>query len=159
VLGEKEIKTDLPKGGSIYWGDRIRELRDEHFIGSDFVDSLLISQEEDRLINGRHDRGGGGIKWETYQDLRNRGWFVRTGFKYGTHFRVYTEHPSKGHSSLLVHCMKGSDRPTWEELSRGIRLCHSVNKRMIYAFLDDVVGNPEAETEAPRYLSIEWVRP
>lgn len=157
-IDEKEITTDLPRGGSLYWGDRRSELVGDHFMGSQFVDSLMMSQEEDRLINGRYDPGGGEIKWETYLDLKERGWFVRTGFKYGTHFRVYTKHPSKGHSSLLVHCMEGNDRPTWEELSRGIRLCHSVNKRMVYSYLQNEADGGETAV-SPNYLFIEWVRP
>ncbi|MGA1821017.1 MAG: tRNA-intron lyase [Thermoplasmatota archaeon] len=154
-----EIITDLPRGGILYWGERREELHGAHFMGSEFVDSLMMSREEDRLINRRSGMDSGGdIKWETYYDLRKRGWFVRTGFKYGTHYRVYTQHPSKGHSDLLVHCLSGEDRPTWEELSRGIRLCHSVNKRMIFAFspADDSDGG---DAGSPRYLSIEWIRP
>ena len=40
-----------------------------------------------------------------YADLRSRKLVVKTGFKYGTHFRVYKGDPSSHHSEYLVHAV------------------------------------------------------
>ena len=39
-----------------------------------------------------------------FRDLRNRGYIVKTGFKYGSEFRLYErgKSPGDGHSNYLV---------------------------------------------------------
>ena len=166
--GENEVKgiegsgrIPIPRGGAIIKGVDPERIRKDLFIGTALDSSMLLSEEEDRYLNDiDHDPEGiHRIKWDTYKDLRGRGWFVRTGFKYGTHFRVYTRHPDEDHSAMLVHCMPGDQEITWEEFSRGVRLCHSVNKRMIYAF--DPVGLEDTDYRigSPSYLHIGWIRP
>ena len=43
-------------------------------------------------------------KYLVYSDLRNRGYIVKTGFKYGSEFRLYErgKSPGNGHSDYLV---------------------------------------------------------
>ena len=70
--------------------------------GPDIGDSLLVSPEEDRFLsNGIDDNSD--AKSRMYMDLKDRGWLVRTGFKYGAHFRVYTSKSPEDHPKFLVH--------------------------------------------------------
>ncbi len=85
-----------------------------------------------------------------YKDLKSRGLIVKTGFKYGTHFRVYKGNPDKQHALYLVHAVAPTYVSTWPEISRAVRLAHGVKKEMLLGrVLDD----------AAEYIRLKRVRP
>ncbi|WNY26535.1 tRNA-intron lyase [Methanolapillus ohkumae] len=75
-------------------------------------------------------------KYVIYHDLKERNYVPKTGFKFGTHFRVYQKVESLDkipHSEFLLHVIS-SDHPFKMPMTSGaIRLANSVHKRMIYA--------------------------
>ncbi len=71
-------------------------------------------------------------KYVVYEDLREKGLIVKTGFKFGSHFRVYKAINQK-HSSYLIHVLPEEHVFSMHELSRAVRLAHGVKKRMILA--------------------------
>ncbi len=71
-------------------------------------------------------------KYVVYEDLREKGLVVKTGFKFGSHFRVYKTKQQK-HSSYLIHVLPEEHVFSMQELSRAVRLAHGVKKRMIFA--------------------------
>lgn len=79
------------------------------------------------------------LKYRVYEDLRSRGFVVKTGLKYGAHFRVYErgETPGTSHSPYLVHAISESEEITPPDLARAVRLAQSVRKKMMYAVVDD----------------------
>ena len=78
-------------------------------------------------------------KYIVYKDLRSRGLLVRTGFKFGTDFRVYERGDtlSKGHSRYLVHVIPEEYTCSFPELARAIRLAKGVHKDIIFAIVDE----------------------
>ncbi len=74
---------------------------------------------------------------KVYGDLRSTGLIVKTGFKFGTHFRVYRKSMEKEHAPFLIHAMPNDGDTTWPEVSRGIRLAHSVKKNMVFALVGE----------------------
>jgi tRNA-intron endonuclease len=72
-------------------------------------------------------------KYAVYADLMERGLIVKTGFKFGSHFRVYKALNLK-HSSDLIHVLPREHVFSMPELARAIRLAHGVKKRMIFAY-------------------------
>ena len=68
-----------------------------------------------------------------FKNLKQRGLLVKTGFKFGSHFRAYTKQPDKTHAEYLVHVVEKGFTSIWAEISRAIRLAHSVNKEFIFA--------------------------
>ncbi len=82
-----------------------------------------------------------------YRDLRNRGLIVKSGFKYGTHFRVY-ERSMDEHSKYLVHVI--SKREEIQKISRAVRVAHGVKKNLLLAYPDngDIL-----------YFKFSWIRP
>jgi len=77
---------------------------------------------------------------------------VKTGFKFGTHFRVYSQTPDKNHAEYLIHSITNRYRGSWAEISRAVRLAHSVNK--IFAF-----ALSHGEQDTIFYLSLTRLRP
>ena len=77
-------------------------------------------------------------KFLVYRDLKNRGFCVKTGFKFGSHYRVYArgEKPGSGHAVWLIHCIPEEFICDFSDVSRAVRLAQNVRKKMIYAVLD-----------------------
>jgi tRNA-intron endonuclease len=77
------------------------------------------------------------MKLDVYTDLRDRGFVVKTGFKFGSHFRAYEQIEDVDripHSKYLVHALPKDFVVMLPEMSRAIRLAHGVRKRMIFAY-------------------------
>lgn len=69
-------------------------------------------------------------KAAVYNDLRNRGYVPKTGYKFGHHFRVYSG--QKVHSEMLVHAVEQGVQLPMSTISRSVRLAHSVKKKMLF---------------------------
>ncbi len=92
------------------------------------------------------------MKFRVYRDLRDRNLVVKTGFKFGSHFRVYKN--VKGldrvpHSEYLVHSVPEDYVFHLPGISRSVRLAHSVRKEMVFAYEDGGV----------KYLEIRRIKP
>jgi tRNA-intron endonuclease, archaea type len=70
---------------------------------------------------------------QVYTDLKDRGLLVKTGFKFGADFRAYTTMPDKAHAEFLIHVVSRDFTSVWAEISRAVRLAHTVNKEFIFA--------------------------
>ncbi len=82
------------------------------------------------------------IKYSVYEELRNSGLVPKTGFKFGTHFRVYKNFESLSglsHSDYLVHAVEHNHVFSLQQLSRAVRLANSVRKEMLYGVVDSQV--------------------
>lgn len=82
------------------------------------------------------------IKYAVYEKLRNNGLVPKTGFKFGTHFRVYKKIEDDiklPHSDYLVHAIEHDHVFSLQQLSRAVRLANSVRKEMIYGIVDSEV--------------------
>ncbi|MGI0140345.1 MAG: tRNA-intron lyase [Thermoplasmata archaeon] len=86
-----------------------------------------------------------------YRDLRGRGLVVKTGFKYGAHFRAYPRNPEHAHARYLVRASPDRHVTAWPEISGGVRVAQGVRKEFLLAGVrpDDSV----------RYLELERIRP
>jgi len=72
-----------------------------------------------------------------YKDLKKNGLIIKTGFKFGAHFRTYTKKPDLTHAEYLVHVVPKDFESIWAEMSRAVRLAHSVNKEIVFAQVND----------------------
>ncbi|MBU5689675.1 MAG: tRNA-intron lyase [Candidatus Aenigmatarchaeota archaeon] len=83
-------------------------------------------------------------KFVVYRDLRERGYLVKTGFKFGAHFRVYERgvklkrgpKQAHEHTKFVVHAISEEDRFSYPELSRATRLAQNIRAKMIWAVVD-----------------------
>jgi tRNA-intron endonuclease len=85
-----------------------------------------------------------------YKDLKSKGLVVKTGFKYGTHFRVYKGDLETEHALYLVHAVSTTYHSTWPEISRAVRLAHGVKKELLLG---------RAYKEKSEYVSLKRMRP
>jgi tRNA-intron endonuclease len=76
------------------------------------------------------------LRHALYRHLRRQGVVVKTGFKYGTHFRAYVGPPEEEHAPYLVHAVSAGRRLPWPEVSGFVRLAHGVRKRLFFAVPD-----------------------
>jgi tRNA-intron endonuclease len=90
------------------------------------------------------------LRLKAYDDLRSKGMVVKTGFKYGTHFRVYEDDPEKSHARWLVHAVPEDYEAIWPEVSRAVRLAHGVKKEILFAWVKE---------DGTEYVRLSRVRP
>jgi tRNA-intron endonuclease len=89
--------------------------------------------------------------YEVYRDWRSRGYVVKTGFKFGTHFRVYFPgaKPAEAgggkqiHSKHVIQVFPKESRLLISEWARAIRVAHSVRKTFILAVPGKEAGSWE----------------
>jgi len=77
------------------------------------------------------------LRLRAYEDLRKRGLIVKTGFKYGSHFRAYEGDPNRMHARFLIHAVPEGYVALWPEISRAIRLAHGVRKEILFCKVGD----------------------
>lgn len=92
-------------------------------------------------------------KYAAYRDLRERGYVVRTGLKYGVDFRVYPRGESidEAHTKWILHILSENEKFDVFHFTRSVRLSHSVKTSLMLAVVD-------AESDVV-YYKIDWMRP
>jgi tRNA-intron endonuclease len=90
------------------------------------------------------------LRLDAFKDMKARGLIVKTGFKYGSHFRAYEGDPGKQHARYLVHAVPNDYTAMWPEVSRAVRLAHGVKKEILLGR----VGEKGVE-----YVSLSRYRP
>ena len=92
---------------------------------------------QDMMKFGRSAQDEFDLRFKAFSDMRDSGLVVKTGFKYGTHFRVYEHDPDACHARFLVHSVDGSRTIMWPEISRAVRLAHGVKKEILFCRVKD----------------------
>ncbi|MDE1798427.1 MAG: tRNA-intron lyase [Candidatus Micrarchaeota archaeon] len=95
--------------------------------------------------------------YEVYEDWRLQGFVLKTGFKFGTHFRIYFPGatPVKGegwmHSQHVLHVFARESQMLISEWARAIRLAHSVRKTFVLA----IPGQKKKSKAAEKAIKLE----
>lgn len=163
--GEK-VKGKFLENKVRVW-DNYDEIYSEKFYGKDFEDNLELSPSESMHLVERGDLivedndeelseeelyekfceldDEFPQKYAVYSDLRERGFIVKSGFKFGTHFRVYPrgvnpykEGPKtqKEHTKWVVHAVPEDYTLSYQEMSRAVRLAQNIRATMLWAIVD-----------------------
>ena len=119
---------------------------------------LLLKKGRIRIMKGRHPMSFKEFyehacsfdkrfpeRFRVYEDLRERGLLVRTGYKFGCDFRVYERgvqlkkgpKAAKEHTKWVVFCVPEDYTCSFQELSRAVRLAHNIRARMLWAIVDN----------------------
>ncbi len=79
-----------------------------------------------------------------YRDLRERGYLVKTGYIFGSHFRLYQRgvklkrgpKQAHEHTHAVVHCVPEESAFSLPEMSRAVRLAHNIRATFWWAVVD-----------------------
>jgi tRNA-intron endonuclease len=104
---------------------------------------------EDLLRRANRVQKDFALRLRVYEDLREKGIVVKTGFKYGSHFRGYEDNPETHHARYLIHALPEEFRGMWPEVSRAVRLAHGVKKDILFGRVGHEVS----------YIRLQRVRP
>jgi len=85
-----------------------------------------------------------------YRDLREKGFVVTPGIKFGSDFAVYKYGPGIDHAPYIVQVKSAEDEISSTEVVRAGRLATTVRKNFIIAVPD--------ESGKVRYLLFSWIR-
>ena len=120
---------------------------------------LTVYDEEGRPLTPRElaERGRSLIPsfdllYRVYRELRDAGYVVRSGLKYGADFAVYEKGPGEEHAPYVVHVLGYRERIDPLEIVRAGRVSHSARKRFIIAAVDE-------ESGSTTYIMFKWSNP
>lgn len=155
---EDKVEGFLEGDNVIVWED-IDKIYEPHYFGKRREDRLELNLLESVYLMEEGllavERNGGPVskeemldiareedcefdeKYEIYKDLRDKGFLVRSGFKFGTHFRVYDRgvELKKGqkspdeHTKWVVHAVPKDFSWSYPELSRFVRLALNIRSK------------------------------
>ena len=101
------------------------------------ADGKNIAKEELLKVGSKAEKGFY-QKFLVYSDLRERGYVVKTGFKFGFDLRVYPrgKKPGEEHTQWVVDVLTQEDKLTMPNFSRMIRLAGNIKTTVLVAVVD-----------------------
>jgi tRNA-intron endonuclease, archaea type len=92
-------------------------------------------------------------KYAVYQEMRKRGYVVKTALKFGADFRVYARgiKPGEDHAKWILYSVHEREVLTWYEFSAKNRVANSTKKKLLLGIVDD-----EGDVT---FYEIRWTRP
>ncbi len=108
-----------------------------HLEVSDVSNPDSKMSREELLSFGESAQDEFSLRLKAFSDLRSKRMLVKTGFKYGTHFRVYEKSPDESHAKYLVHAVESQQLTMWPEISRAVRLAHGVKKEILFSLVSN----------------------
>jgi len=91
------------------------------------------------------------LKYAVYRDIRDRGFIVTPGIKYGCDFAVYKHGPGIDHAPYMISVKKKNNEITATEIVKAGRLATTVRKRFIIAI-------PDLQADQIEYLIFKWFK-
>lgn len=86
-------------------------------------------------------------KYMVYKELREKGYVVTPGIKYGCDFAVYENGPGRDHAPYVVQIMSGDAHLSAAEIVKAGRLASTVRKAFIIALVNK---------EEVRFVEFNW---
>ncbi len=93
------------------------------------------------------------IKFPVFEDLRQKGYIVKTALKFGAEFRVYEKgsKPGKGHAKWIVFTDYETKKFSWHDFAAKNRVAHSTKKKLLLAIVDEELD--------VSYYEVRWMKP
>jgi len=87
-------------------------------------------------------------RYVVFKDLRNKGYVLKEGLKFGVDFRVYEKNSYReGHAKYLLYIVEKSSIDL-RDFSAKSRVSHSTNKKLLLAVVDS--------EEDITYFEVDW---
>lgn len=92
-------------------------------------------------------------KYPIYENLRKKGYVLKTALKFGADFRVYRKgvKPGQDHALWILFCVKESETNSWQDFSAKNRVAHSTKKKLLLGIVDD--------EDDVTYYEVGWLKP
>jgi tRNA-intron endonuclease len=93
------------------------------------------------------------MKYLVFKDLKNKGYILKAGLKFGADFRCYEkgQSPGKNHAKYLLYIVEEKDKIKLEEFCSKARVSHSTGKSLLMAVID-------SEKDIT-YFEVNWKKP
>lgn len=114
------------------------------------IDGATVPSEEIKRLC-RRQYSDFDSKYIVFQDLRNRGYIVSPGIKFGCDFAVYERGPGIDHAPYLVQVFRATDELTATGVVLAGRLATTVKKQFILAI-------PKVKQKQVDYIGFDWWR-
>jgi tRNA-intron endonuclease len=85
-------------------------------------------------------------KYRVYEDLRNKGFVITPGIKYGCDFTVYEDGPGIDHAPYIVQIQKYNEKISASDIVKAGRLATTVRKAFVLAVLNGDI----------QYIEFNW---
>lgn len=151
----KPIGVPKPKGTE-FDSPLVLDLIEGHYLSE--RGRLKIERTDGRPVSGlemkricRKQYSDFDTKYSVFQDLRDRGYIVTPGVKFGCDFAVYERGPGIDHAPYLVQVYKSSDELTATGIVLAGRLATTVKKQYILAM-------PKVKSGKVDYVGFDWWR-
>ncbi len=89
--------------------------------------------------------------YRVYKDLREKGYVVTPGIKFGADFAVYQHGPGIDHAPFIISTMKRKDKMGTFDIVLAGRLATTVRKQFI-------ISIPKTKSKENDYLVFKWFR-
>ena len=163
--GDKIISSS-PHAFTLYEKSRFGEKKSGKIEYSGVEALFLISSNKAKLLSGKKPISEETLlkklkrkdkkietKFAVFEDLRKKGYILKTALKFGAEFRVYNKgiKPGKDHAKWILFTVKESDNLNWHEFAAKNRIAHSTKKNLLIGIVD--------EESDITYYEISWTRP
>lgn len=165
LLGNEIVSTS-PDAFSFYEKSRWGEKQGKKIIYSSFEALSLFEAEKLTVFIGKKELDEGALraklrkgdkkfetKYAVFQDLRGKGYVVKTALKFGAEFRVYDkgDNPGEEHARWILFTARESEQMSMHDFSAKSRVAHSTKKFLMLGVVDD-------ESDVT-YYEVRWERP
>ena len=165
ISGSK-IHSTSADAFSIYEKSRFGEKK-ENKIEYSFLEALhLLKKNKIQVIQNKKQLGFDSlikkakkvdkkieIKFPVYENMRNKGYILKTALKFGADFRVYKKgvKPGEDHALWVLYCVQEHETNTWHDFAAKNRVAHSTKKKLLIGIVD--------EEDDVTYYEISWLKP
>jgi len=134
---------------------KLGELKNGKVMYSLFEVLYLLDEKKIDVIMGKIGAGFDDLikkdikkKYVVFRDLRDKGYVLKEGLKFGVDFRVYEKDTYReGHAKYLLHIVD-SPKMDLRDFSAKSRVSHSTNKKLLLAVVDS--------EEDITYFEVDW---
>ena len=93
------------------------------------------------------------VRYPVFQNLRKKGYILKTALKFGADFRVYRKgiKPGQDHALWILFCVKESEMNSWHDFAAKNRVAHSTKKNLLLGIVDD--------EDDVTFYEIRWLKP
>ncbi len=152
-FGKQE--EEIEEFEAIFAGDRVvtseRKVFEKYFYGSSsgeivtlsLVEAMYLAEKGKMKLNleveelrreAERVEKNFATRYELYKDLKNRNFVVKTGFKFGSDFRVYEKVECSKNIPHSIYLVKIAEEMKASELASHVRVAGTVRKKMLFYF-------------------------